>query len=156
MQQNSALLPTTYDHLGHLSGATSDEVPWSVVEPLCRWFTDLGMSNTVFFRAELKRNYEINRFAKSEFLRFRDLTSSLTDAIDNEINSPILRVTVPSAALSILPHFAIVAHEVGHRIRVPYKTAALQQITNDVVTRIRNRLGRFDTQTGTEFQSVIY
>jgi hypothetical protein len=127
-----------------------------VVEPLCRWFTDLGMSNTVFFRAELKRNYEIKRFEKSEFLRFRDPTSSLTDVIEKEINWPILRVTVPSAALSILPHFAIVAHEVGHRVRVPYNIAALQQITNDVVTRITTRLGHFDAQTGTDFQSVIY
>jgi len=149
------LCSVTYDHLGNLSGATSDQIPWSVVDPLSRWFSDLGISNDVFFRAELKRNYEIKRFEKTEFLRFRDPATSLTDTI-NKITWPILRVTVPSAALSILPHFAIVAHEVGHRVSVPYSMARLQPIINDAVVHITKRLGGFDAQTGAEFQGVVY
>lgn len=144
------LCSVTYDHLGHLSGATSDQIPWS--DPLSRWFTDLGKSNDVFFRAELKRNYEIKRFEEKEFLRFRDPAASLTDTI-NRITWPILRVTVPSAALSILPHFAIVAHEVGHRVSVPYSMTTLQPIINEAVVHITKRLGGFDAQTEQIFRA---
>ena len=150
------LCSVAYDHLGHLQGATSDQIPWSVVEPLVDWFVALGINNTVFFRAELKRNYEIKQFDEKEFLRFRDASSSLSDLIRNEIKWPILRVTVPSAALSILPHFAIVAHEVGHRVKATYNTAVLQPIINEAVARISATLGGFDPQTAADFQGVVY
>lgn len=75
------LCSVAYDHLGHLSGATSDLVPWSVVDPLTEWFTQLGIANTVIFRAELKRNYEIKPFNDIEFKRIREPTPSLTQAI---------------------------------------------------------------------------
>jgi hypothetical protein len=74
------LCSVTYDHLGHLAGATSDQIPWSVVDPLSRWFKELGINNNIFFRAELKRNYEIKRFEKSEFLRYRDPAPTLVDS----------------------------------------------------------------------------
>lgn len=149
------LCSVAYDHLGHLSGATSDLVPWAIVEPFTEWFTQLGFPNTVFFRAELKRNYEIQPFQATEFTRIRDPASSLTNAIA-AAKWPILRVTVPSAALSILPHFAIVAHEVGHRVSIPYDTSRLQPILNGAVARITGTLGSFDAQTSADFQRVIY
>ncbi len=149
------LCSVAYDHLGHLSGATSDLVPWSVVDPFTEWFTQLGFKNTVIFRAELKRNYEIKPFDETEFARIRDQSPSLTQAI-HEAKWPILRVTVPSAALSILPHFAIVAHEVGHRVSIPYHTSRLQPITTAAANRITATLGSFDAQTGLDFQQVIY
>lgn len=149
------LCSVAYDHLGHLSGATSDLVPWSVVEPFTDWFTQLGFTNTVFFRAELKRNYEIKPFDETEFTRIRHPSPSLTEAIA-KAKWPILRVTVPSAALSILPHFAIVAHEVGHRVSIPYDTSQLQPIITAAANRITASLGSFDAQTGTDFQRVIY
>jgi hypothetical protein len=149
------LCSVAYDHLGNLSGATSDQIPWSVVEPLTRWFTQLGIDNTVFFRAELKRNYEIKPFNDTEFQRIREPSSSLTQAI-GEAKWPMLRVTVPSAALSILPHLSIVAHEVGHKVKIPFNTTQLQPIINVAASRVTTVLGGFDSQTGTEFQRVVY
>jgi hypothetical protein len=156
LTKNAAeLCSVAYDHLGHLSGATSDLVPWSVVDPLNEWFTQLGISNTVIFRAELKRNYEIKPFNESEFQRFRDPSPSLSKAI-KDVRWPILRVTVPSAALSILPHFAIVAHEVGHRVSIPYDVRPIQPIINAAAARVTTSLRAFDSQTGTDFQGVVY
>lgn len=149
------LCSVAYDHLGHLSGATSDLVPWSVVDPLTEWFTQLGIANTVIFRAELKRNYEIKPFNDIEFKRIREPTPSLTQAIQ-EAKWPILRVTVPNAALSILPHFAIVAHEVGHKVSIPYDVARLQSIATPVARRITAILSAFDSQTAADVQGVIY
>ena len=149
------LCSVAYDHLGHLSGATSDLVPWSVVDPLTEWFTQLGITNTVIFRAELKRNYEIQPFNDAEFKRIREPAQSLTQAI-RDARWPILRVTVPSAALSILPHFAIVAHEVGHRVSIPYDATQLQSIISAAAARVTGILGAFDAQTGIDFQTVIY
>jgi hypothetical protein len=105
----AALCSIAYDHLSHLLGATIEDIPWAVVPPLKRWFDELGIQNDVFFRAELKRNYEISSFEQKDFARIRDAAPSLADVI-SKAKWPILRVTVPSASLSILPHFAIVAH----------------------------------------------
>lgn len=104
-----------YRYLQYISGSDISELPFPIVYPLQRWFDQLDINVTTFFRAEHVVNYELRPFEKRTFEGYRDKTSTLQDAIDT-IDWPILRVTVPSKALGILPHFGIVAHEIGHAV----------------------------------------
>lgn len=101
--------------LEFMSGSGSDDLPYPVVAPLQRWFDQLALQDSTFFRAELVVNYELRTLEEDQFKGIRNPAPSLSAAIA-AIHWPLRRVTVPSKAFGILPHFAIVAHEIGHAL----------------------------------------
>lgn len=146
-----------YQCLSVMRGATVDELPYPLVPPLQRWFDQLGLVNTTFFRAELVVNYELKSFEEGNFKRIRNPSKSLSKAI-KEISWPILRVTVPSRAFAILPHFAIVAHEIGHALtsRINWDLSNFkQQEEASLIQRICQRIGvkNLDSDTVDALQS---
>lgn len=117
-----------YELLSLMSGSDITELDFPAVRPMQRWFTQLlGKERTIFFRAENLINYEIRPEEKRKYDGIRNPSPSLKTSIQ-KIKWPLTRVTVPSRALSILPHFSIVAHEAGHAIY------------NDFITQIRRDL----------------
>ena len=109
----SHLCSNAYYYLEVMSGSDVSELPYPLVRPLQRWFDELGLTQDTFFRTELVENYELRHFDRAIFSGIRDPAPSLVAAI-NQPTWPILRVTVPGRAMGIIPHFAIVAHEIGH------------------------------------------
>ncbi len=103
-----------YNYLVLMRGAGMDELPYAIIPPLQRWFEQLGVSNSTFFRAELLANYELASIPDRLF-SVRDPSASLTKTVQ-QIDWPFLRVTVPGKAFAIVPHLAIVAHEIGHAL----------------------------------------
>ena len=104
-----------YSLLREMDGADAAALPFPLIAPLQRWFDRLQLPNTTFFRALLDSNYELRTWQKTLFSRYRAPAPSLTTAI-SEIEWPILRVTVPAKAFTLIPHLAIVAHEIGHAL----------------------------------------
>lgn len=134
----------TYASLDYLRGAGTDELPYPLVPPFQRWLHALGLDNTAIFRAEAVANYELVKISASNFKRIRDPSRSLQDAI-GQITWPLLRITVPSKAFAIIPHFAIVAHEIGHALveRVPWDIAAFARAEEkNLFNRVALRLGQ--------------
>lgn len=114
LQDANELGNKVYESLVEMSGSTLNDLPYAVVIPMQRWFDDLKLPNVTFFRALAEPNYEVARFPHDDYAGIRDPAQTLTDALGKASDWPILRVTVPAKALSVLPQFAIVAHEVGH------------------------------------------
>ena len=114
LQDANELGNKVYESLVEMSGSTLNDLPYAVVIPMQRWFDDLKLPNVTFFRALAEPNYEVARFLHDDYAGIRDPAQTLTDALGKPSDWPILRVTVPAKALSVLPQFAIVAHEVGH------------------------------------------
>jgi|SRR5579859_1465414 len=116
-----------YRALGHVVGSDATLIPHEIVAPLQRWVDGLKIKNTIFFRAEHLPNYELAWF---DLKRWRtDLNNpsrSLIGAIDR-INWPLLRVTVPGQALGMLPHYAVVGHELGHGVQDQIKPDLTQK-----------------------------
>lgn len=106
-----------YSLLQRLHGTDAGQIPHQIVGPFQRWVDGLGITNTIFFRADHEANYELARFD------LRGLVSNINDASQTLIDAaaavtwPFLRVTVPSQSMGMLPHFAIVGHELGHAIQ---------------------------------------
>lgn len=125
-----------------MSGSGIDELPYPIVPPLQRWFDELGLANTTFFRAELVANYELLPLDEHPFKGIRNQSTSLAEAI-NAIRWPILRVTVPSKAFGIIPHFAIVAHEIGHALyhQIKWDFSPFAREQTNLITRLCTRLG---------------
>jgi hypothetical protein len=125
-----------------MSGASADDLPFAVARPLQRWFDQLKIPNTTLFRAEAIANYELRLFHHSLFSDRPLPSTSLRTAID-ETTWPLLRVTVPSKALGILPHFAIVAHEIGHALyaSVQWDDSILYKQEEIVKAEVAKRLG---------------
>jgi hypothetical protein len=112
-----ALGSEAYDMLRELDGADADQIPHQIVKPFQRWVDGLGISNTIFFRADHVANYELARFhLDGSLYNVNDPAPSLMDALQ-AVEWPFMRLTVPSEALGMLPHFAIVGHELGHAIQ---------------------------------------
>ena len=108
---------TAYRYLTHLAGADATQIPHQVVAPFKRWVKRLQINNTIIFRAEHLPNYELTSFdAHKWLLGLNNPTTSLNVAVA-DITWPARRVTVPSQAMGMLPHFAVVAHELGHAIQ---------------------------------------
>jgi hypothetical protein len=107
-----------YEALQRLEGSETDQIPHQVVGPFKRWVDGLGIPNDIFFRADHVPNYELATYGDLESLavHLNDPSPSLTAAAA-DIAWPFLRLTVPSQALGMLPHFAIVGHELGHAIQ---------------------------------------
>jgi hypothetical protein len=137
----SHLCSNAYYCLEVMSGADVTDLPYPLVRPLQRWFDDLGLSQDTFFRTELVENYELRRFDRTSFSGIRDPAPSLISAID-QTRWPILRVTVPGRAMGIIPHFAIVAHEIGHammpRIGLSPVNSAVQLEQPVIMSRLSN------------------
>jgi hypothetical protein len=105
-----------YVFLKHVTGADATQIPHEIVAPFQRWVAGLGITNTIFFRSEHLANYELWQMDARALKNYPSASQSLVTAID-DINWPILRVTVPGHAMDMLPHFAVVAHELGHAIQ---------------------------------------
>ncbi|WP_316188707.1 hypothetical protein [Bradyrhizobium sp. SZCCHNS1054] len=105
-----------YSLLVEMEGSGTEDLPYPVVGPMQRWIELLEIPNVTFFRALPAPIYEIRRFQLSDFQGIRNGSLDLKRVLSAESKWPYLRITVPSRALGILPHFAIVAHEVGHII----------------------------------------
>jgi hypothetical protein len=105
-----------YSLLVEMEGSGSEDLPYPVVGPMQRWIELLRIPNVTFFRALPAPIYEIRRFQLTDFEGIRDTSPDLQRILSAKSKWPYLRITVPSRALGILPHFAIVAHEVGHII----------------------------------------
>ncbi|MCM0021339.1 MAG: hypothetical protein NBV67_15215 [Tagaea sp.] len=102
-----------YNYLQLFQGATVDDLPYMVVPPMQSWLDTLRLENSTFFRTEMVANYEVRSFARSDFGDIRDPAASLVKAIE-VVKWPFVRITLPSQAFSLVPHLAIVAHEIGH------------------------------------------
>ena len=140
------LCRNAYTYFNFLEGAGIDDLPYSVIQPLQRWFDDLKIDGDTFFRAKMDINYEVESIDEKHFKRIRNPSNALSNAIA-AISWPIHRITVPKKAFSILPHFAIVAHEFGHLLYD--KTSWNDDIANhfkkeekNLIKRIRIRLSK--------------
>lgn len=142
----SALCASAYACLNVMRGSSIEDIAYPVVPGLQTWFTNLGIQNDTFFRAELVANYELKTFIEDEFKSLRGKSDSLQKAID-DINWPIYRVTVPSGAYAILPHLSIVAHELGH--------ALYKNINWDLTDFNTHELGNLRTRIATRIGTTL-
>jgi hypothetical protein len=153
------LATEAYQYLVLMRGAGMDDISYSIVPPLQRWFSQLQVPNSTFFRAELVANYELLTISDDRFRRLRNPSPSLTKSIA-QINWPFLRVTVPGKAFAITPHLAIVAHEIGHALfnRINWDISKFVQAeVNPLIQRIANRLNVPRPDTGTmKFSNKVF
>jgi hypothetical protein len=152
------LATEAYQCLVLMRGAGTDELSYSIVNPLSRWFSQLKITNATFFRAELVANYELSFIPELPFRSVRNPAPSLTSAVGLEW--PFLRVTVPAKAFSIVPHLAIVAHEIGHALFEKISWDITPFVNNELtslITNITNRLGigKLDSRTLKFLNSVF-
>lgn len=128
-----------------------EDLAYSIVPPLQRWFSKLKLINSTFFRAELVANYELLTIPDRPFRRIRDPSRTLIKSI-HDIEWPFLRVTVPSKAFAIIPHLAIVAHEIGHALfrKIPWNLRSFNLAeVPPLMDRIRKRLNVATLDTNT-------
>jgi hypothetical protein len=131
-----------------MSGADVSELPYPLVRPLQRWFDNLGLSQDTLFRTELVENYELRKFDRAIFSGIRDPAPSLVDAI-NKTKWPMLRVTVPGRAMGIIPHFAIVAHEIGHAMMPQIDLNPVRAVVRSETAAIMGRLATLGVSSPT-------
>lgn len=132
-----------YQFLNIVAGADATQIPHQVVAPFQRWVEALGITETIFFRAEHLPNYELMWVDARNFSLLNGASRSLTDATAS-ITWPVLRVSVPGHAMGLLPHFAVVAHELGHAIQERLKPDFNQYVEglNDALARATARLAK--------------
>ncbi|WP_077145895.1 hypothetical protein [Sphingopyxis sp. KK2] len=129
-----------YSFLQRLHGTDAGQIPHQIVGPFQRWVDGLGITNTIFFRADHVANYELARFDLRPLVNnINDASQTLIDAAD-AVTWPFLRVTVPSQAMGMLPHFAIVGHELGHAIQNDIKVDLSSIDTATVINNLAARL----------------
>jgi len=109
-----------YKLLNFVVGADSTQIPRQAVAPFQRWVEALGITQTIFFRAEHLPNYELSWIDLRHLALLNDASKALVDAVAS-IRWPALRVSVPGHAMGLLPHFAVVGHELGHAIQESIK-----------------------------------
>jgi len=152
----ASLAVNAYELLVEMRGAHSTELPIPTVKPFQRWLDQLGLSNTAVFRAELLANYELLPFERNIFERPRDPTQYLKDAIA-VTNWPVLRITVPAKAFAIVPHLAVVAHEIGHALYqkiTPDRTQLASQLTA-AEQRVEQILNGSNSAIKSQFISIL-
>ena len=115
IHQAARLAAEAYEYFVEFRGADTKELPFPIITPLQRWFTRLKVRNDIFFRANVEANYELLPLLPDPFRGLQRPSPSLLAAID-DVRWPMYRVTVPARAYAIIPHLAIVAHEVGHAV----------------------------------------
>ena len=140
-----------YNDMELMRGSDISELDYSVVQPMQRWFKQIDPPRTIFFRAENVVNYEIRPILENIYAGISNPSERLSVSID-DIDWPLTRVTVPSRALGILPHFAVVAHEFGHVIYSDLIPAISDKLSQNISTlievydafsdRIENRIGK--------------
>ena len=146
-----------YRALGHLAGSDATHIPHEIVAPFQRWVNGLNIKNTIFFRAEHLPNYELAWFDLSHLRTdLNDPSKSLVSAIDR-IDWPVLRVTVPSQALGMLPHYAVVGHELGHAIqdRIRLDLSLYNDQLQACQQSIKNRLGSFGSREQLRLTEIL-
>lgn len=149
-----------YELLTFVAGADSSQIPHQVVAPFQRWVAGLGITQTLFFRAEHLPNYELQAIDHRNDSLLIDASQSLIDAI-SDISWPALRVSVPGQAMGLLPHFAVVAHELGHAIqgRISPDFTPFEPAANDAVDRAKARLQKdgitFTTEDELTAQQIV-
>jgi len=154
-----ALGSGAYDLLRELDGADADQIPHQIVKPFQRWVDGLGIGNTIFFRADHVANYELARFHLDKSLyNINDPAPSLVEAL-KAVNWPFMRLTVPSQALGMLPHFAIVGHELGHAIQdkivLPPGKLDFMPFYAALAARLKKAGLKLTTDTNLKAQSVL-
>lgn len=161
VQDANQLGNTAYDLLQKLEGATADEIPHQIVSPFQRWVTGLGIGNTIFFRADHVANYELATFHLEKMIRNLNAPSQTLLDATAAVDWPFLRLTVPSQAMGMLPHFAIVGHELGHAIQEQIRpdltahTAAAQQSLQRTIDRLKAEGLQLDAQAQLRRQGVL-
>lgn len=115
VSDSAELARLAYKSLQFIIGAGIEDLPYPIIQPLQRWFDRFGVKNTTFFHVEHRPIYELFTKDSDEFVRIRNQSPRLQSAI-KKITWPLLRITVPSKELGILPYYSIVAHELGHAI----------------------------------------
>ena len=143
---STALLLTVaaYDAMDEIRGSDITSLPFPVVRPMQEWFKAFDLVSTIIFRSENRTNYEIEPVSEGSLLRISHPAKTLSDSI-SKIDWPVLIVTVPSEAFGVLPHFAVVAHEVGHAIVPKYKSLIWKKIETDIgqtVSELRKEVYR--------------
>ena len=139
-------LALAYRCMDQLRGADISELHYTVVKPMQTWFDQLDISYTTLFRAENVANYETRFIKKPNIEMWREPSIALKQVIE-DIRWPFIVITVPSRAFGILPHFSVVAHEVGHvlyeriepeinKIIEPEAKVKYEQIETNVKRRI--------------------
>lgn len=152
----------SYRLMQHVVGADATQIPHQIVAPFLRIVKQLGITNTIFFRAEHVPNYELGRYGDNNqaFLTLAHVTPKLVKAIA-DINWPVMSVTVPGHAMGMLPHFAVVGHELGHAIQdqidVDYTpiSAAFQKFNDRLVDRLTKLNIAFDTKTKVHISGIF-
>lgn len=141
----------SYDLLSHIAGADATQIQHQIVAPFQRWVNHLGITNTIFFRADHQPSYELGTYFPGSIALVNPISAALTDAI-NAISWPVLRVTVPGQAMGMLPHFAVVGHELGHAIQDDIKPDFMpfQKATDACYARIEQRLKANNIGFGTK------
>lgn len=143
---------TAYDWVNFAAGTDARNIPHQVVGPFRRWVEGLLITNTLFFRAEHLSNYELGTLDASRSVKGLPHPSESLKKAAAEIVWPVQRVTVPSQSMAMLPHFAVVAHELGHSIQdkiLPDFTGH-EQDQAQIFTRVRSRI----TNNGGSFGHV--
>ena len=106
-----------YDMLQRMEGTDSAYIPHQIIAPFEDWATALGIENTLFFRAEHAPNYEVRWFPKeANGHRLNGQSKELVKALQTA-SWPVMRITVPSHAMGMLPHFAAIIPL--HHVKLP-------------------------------------
>jgi len=137
---------TAYQFAQHIAGADASQIPHQIVAPFRRIVDELGIKNTIFFRSEHLPNYELGTFDFANFPAVPHASETLKTAYKN-LTLPILRVTVPGHSMGMLPHFAVVGHELGHAIQNNFfpDPAALTGDEASFWARLKQRLQATNT-----------
>jgi hypothetical protein len=151
-----------YIALQRLEGSEADQIPHQVIGPFKRWVKGLGITSDIFFRADHVPNYELATYGYIETLaaQLNNPSPTLISAVA-EVKWPFLRITVPSRALGMLPHFAIVAHELGHAIQAQVTpdlscfTASEQDSVRRTTERLANDGITFGLQHQVQRQQIL-
>jgi hypothetical protein len=142
IQDAERLGDLAYRALGHVAGSDATQIPHEIVAPMQRWVDGVKIKNTIFFRAEHLPNYELAWFDWKRLKTDLNRPSRTLIAAIDRIDWPVLRVTVPGQALGMLPHYAVIGHELGHGIQDEIKpdlsahTAELQACIQRITVRL--------------------
>lgn len=131
-----------YKLLTLVAGADSTQILHQAVAPFQRWVASLDIKQTIFFRAEHLPHYELSTIDYKSAALLKNASQTLLDAV-SAIEWPVLRVSIPGHAMGLLPHFAVVGHELGHAIQEQIKpnfTPAHDAQYLDCLSRVGVRL----------------
>lgn len=140
-----------------MQGSSVAHLSPPITIPFQRWLDTLGFPNTAIFRAETVVNYELFRQDEKPFTRIRNPAPTLVAAIA-ALKWPLFRITLPTKGFAILPHFAIVAHEIGHALcdRLNWDLSAFAPEEKPLIDRVQAKLGHSLTpESLTFFQKVF-